>query len=140
MTSFTIVTGVTGGFIAPTPTSHIIIETSLDGKFVEITKSLKDDNAQDGYMTTKSALDNDEKVKNLMQGWIKTLSQLPVEEPRGSEDIYGFDTVIQLVSSSLKWQNTPNEGCATTPSSRVPTKREKEEFKRLINELSSFCK
>ena len=65
MTSFTIVTGVRGGFIAPTPTSHIIIETSLDGKNIEITKSLK---AEDGYATTKSVLGNDEQVKILMQG------------------------------------------------------------------------
>lgn len=70
---------------------------------------------------------------------MKTLSQLPVEEPVGCEDVYGFDTVIQLVSPTLKWQNTPNQGCNSSPSSRVPSEKEKEEFKKLVDDLYSFC-
>jgi hypothetical protein len=36
------------------------------------------------------------------------ISSLPIEEPRGCEDIYGLDITL----STPSWQNTPNQGFA----------------------------
>lgn len=148
----TIVKGVVGGFVAPTPTLHIIMETvagkKKDGeqvahKALEITHSTlapEADNAVEGYVTVKRSisLEGDGQKLAMLEGWLATVSTLPTEEPIGCEDVYELDTVIQIVSPTLRWQNTPNQGCNSTPSLKKPSTAQKATFAALANEMIAF--
>ena len=142
----TIVKGVVGGFVAPTPTLHIIMETVTENKkdkVLEITHSTlapEADNAVEGYVTVKKSisLEGDGQKLAMLQGWLTTVSTLPTEEPIGCEDVYELDTVIQIVSPTLRWQNTPNQGCNSTPSLKKPSEAQKATFAALVNEMIAF--
>lgn len=80
----------------------------------------------------------EEPLVKTIQNWSLALSKLPVESPIGCEDVYQQDTCIQISSPGLKWQNTPNQGCNSTPSSIVPSEAEKDVFKSLVDEIYQF--
>ncbi|KAG6808353.1 hypothetical protein H0H87_000227, partial [Tephrocybe sp. NHM501043] len=62
------------------------------------------------------------------------LEGIPMEKPRGSEDIYGEDTALRWESEDFQWFNGGPEGCAGGGRSWVqPTEKEKEGFKRAVD-------
>lgn len=138
MINITLVKGVTGGFVEASPELHILIDVGKDK--VSVQKSIKSDApaAADGFKTNSIELDASQ-VKSLVDGWEAILKTLPIEEPKGCEDIYGLDYSLQFHSSDLKWANTPNEGCNSTPSTIVPSKEQKQRFQDIVNQIEIFA-
>lgn len=67
------------------------------------------------------------------------LKELPMEEPSGSEDIYGLDTSIAWQSDDLEWQNGGPEGCGGGESFVKANEEQRKNFKRaveIIEEIS----
>lgn len=66
------------------------------------------------------------------------LKTLPIEQPPGSEDIYGLNTSIMWADDSWQWQNGGPAGCGGGYSTVHATEEEKEKFRRavgIVNEL-----
>lgn len=78
-------------------------------------------------ITVKKDTSADKLVKEL-QSILKTL---PVEDPLGSEDIYGLDTSIMWGSDDFTWVNGGAEGCGGTSKVKA-TDEEKVKFKRAL--------
>lgn len=57
---------------------------------------------------------------------------IPVEQPPGSQDIYGLDTSIAFLSADLEWYNGGREGCGGGPSFVQATPEQKEKFKKAV--------
>jgi hypothetical protein len=61
-----------------------------------------------------------------------------MEDPKGSEDIYGMDTSIAWGSDDLEWYNGGPQGCGGGNSTVKATAKDKAKFKRaveIVNEL-----
>lgn len=66
------------------------------------------------------------------------LKELPTEDPKGSEDIYGMDTSIMWGSDDLEWINGGPAGCVRGQSSVKASEDDKKKFKRaveIVNQL-----
>lgn len=52
-----------------------------------------------------------------------------------SEDIYQFDTSIQVISRDFNWINTPNQGCVSFPSENRPTAGQISTFQEIMESI-----
>jgi hypothetical protein len=68
------------------------------------------------------------------------LREIPVEDPQGSEDIYGLDIGLLWGSHDLEWSNGGPEGCGGGISSVRPTSEQKQSFKRAIGIIEEIVK
>jgi hypothetical protein len=60
------------------------------------------------------------------------LREIPVEDPPGSEDIYGLDIGLVWGSDDLEWSNNAPEGCGGGVSEVQPTDVQRRKFKRAV--------
>ncbi|KAI8086080.1 uncharacterized protein BX664DRAFT_334866 [Halteromyces radiatus] len=125
--------GITGGFVGPTIKQMVEIRGDDTGASI-VHANLKPATKTD--YTTQTGQLAAEDIKNLTMSLKETLGQLPVEEPIGSEDIYGFDTSIAFFSDDgFQWQNGGPEGCGHQPSSIQASPEQKQAFQALIQSL-----
>ncbi|KAI9312354.1 hypothetical protein BX666DRAFT_1986679 [Dichotomocladium elegans] len=84
--------GITGGLVGPTD--------SYSGATV-MNMELKPQSKLD-YVTQTATVSTD-KASSFIQLVMSQLKTLPMEEPFGSEDIYGFDTGIMFSTNDFAW-------------------------------------
>lgn len=125
------------------PRLSVIIDVSPTGS-ITITRSVKADSqaakANDGYLVYKNNV-TDPSVSELVSSTIGIFSTLPMESPRGGEDVYKFDTSINIISqkSGFNWQNLPNQGCDVVPSTVKPTDAQKKAFKDTVDKIINLA-
>ncbi|CAO3646919.1 unnamed protein product [Cunninghamella echinulata] len=129
--------GITGGFVGPTVKQAVEIRGDETGASI-VHSNLKPSTKAD-YTTQVGTLST-EQVQTLVTGIQDQLQQLPVEEPLGSEDIYGLDTSIAFFSDDFQWQNGGPEGCGHGSSSKQPSEEQKQQFQEIVNSLLGLGK
>jgi len=80
----------------------------------------------------------DSDVNVLVEELHGILNELPMENPPGSEDIYGLDTSIMWGSEDLEWINGGPQGCGGGTSTVQPTTEEKAKFQRAVEIVRSL--
>ncbi|KXN81991.1 hypothetical protein AN958_03338 [Leucoagaricus sp. SymC.cos] len=125
--------GIKGGFAPPIP-DHIYTLTKASAKSDLLIASAKREpgqpSLQDLLPKNVPHTDDNEKLVEELHG---ILRELPMENPPGSEDIYGLDTSIAWGSEDLEWCNGGPEGCGGGKSSIQATAEQKEKFKRAVD-------
>jgi len=74
-----------------------------------------------------------DQIYNILKG-------LPVEEPPGSEDIYGLDTGVTWMGDRLEWSNGGPEGCGSDFSDVQVGKEEKDRFQKVVKLILEIVK
>ncbi|KAG0166392.1 hypothetical protein DFQ28_007262 [Apophysomyces sp. BC1034] len=124
--------GITGGIVAPTIKQ--VIEIRGDGTNADIRHSMLKSESKTDYLVQGGSLSTQE-IQDVLVNLKQQLQQLPTEEPAGSEDIYGQDISIALLTDDFQWQNGGPEGCVGGESSRQATPEQKLKFKALVEML-----
>ncbi|KAH7871429.1 uncharacterized protein C8R40DRAFT_1072486 [Lentinula edodes] len=135
--------GITGGFAPPTPSFIATITRPVDSDTLNITSASRPSGTPDlqSFAPKTLALGTVEvtalgsvSVEGLIDELHGILKELPTEEPRGSEDIYGLDTSIFWGSEDLQWMNGGMGGVTGQPGSSTvqPTPEQKAQFKRAV--------
>ncbi|KAJ4463899.1 hypothetical protein C8R41DRAFT_898733 [Lentinula lateritia] len=121
--------GITGGFAPPTPSFIATITRPVDSDSLNITSASRPDGTPDLQSFAPKTL-----ALGLIDELHGILKELPTEEPRGSEDIYGLDTSIFWGSDDLQWMNGGMGGVTGQPGSSTvqPTPEQKAQFKRAV--------
>jgi len=125
--------GITGGFAPPTPNAIHTITQPLNVNTLTIssaTRSVGTLNLQDA--APKFISSEDEHTASLVDELHGILKVLPVEDPPGSQDIYGLDTSIAWGSEDLMWMNGGPQGCGGGTSRVQATEEDKIRFKRAV--------
>jgi hypothetical protein len=120
--------GIVGGIVAPKVTLSIDIVAEKDAVTVKM-MMLKDDKpvVTTGTMKRKEF---DALLKEIDAVW-----KLPVEEPRGCEDIYALDTGVAVKSGDRSWSNGAPGGCNHGTSKVQPTAAERAAFKKIVERI-----
>ncbi|KAJ3863856.1 hypothetical protein EV359DRAFT_42306 [Lentinula novae-zelandiae] len=133
--------GITGGFAPPTPSFIATITRPVDSDSLNITSASRPDGTPDlqsfapktlGLGTLKVTALGSVSVEGLIDELHGILKELPTEEPRGSEDIYGLDTSIFWGSDDLQWMNGGMGGVTGQPGTVQPTPEQRAQFKRAV--------
>ncbi|KAJ3921623.1 hypothetical protein F5877DRAFT_35679 [Lentinula edodes] len=133
--------GITGGFAPPTPSFIATITRPVDSDTLNITSASRPDGTPDlqSFAPKTLALGTVEvtalgsvSVEGLVDELHGILKELPTEEPRGSEDIYGLDTSIFWGSEDLQWMNGGMGGVTGQPGTVQATPEQKAQFKRAV--------
>ncbi|KAK5086201.1 hypothetical protein LTR70_007446 [Exophiala xenobiotica] len=130
--------GITGGFAPPTPTEvHSLTRSADDSDSITIESMVRRDGTPDFQpKPTKSlsltAPPSAQDTVALVDELHGILKELPVENPSGSEDIYGMDTGIMWGSDDFEWFNGGPAGCGGGTSGIQATEEEKNKFKRAV--------
>ncbi|KAF8526519.1 hypothetical protein BU17DRAFT_40485 [Hysterangium stoloniferum] len=127
--------GITGGFVPPSPSAIHTITRSEDSPAELVVQSAR---KADGMGSLSEAMPDLKRIavdphEALIDELESILKALPVESPRGSEDIYGFDICILYGSKSLQWNNAGPSGCGGGTSETRATEEDKKKFKRAID-------
>lgn len=104
-----LVDGIVGGIVGPRRKLMVGIEVLDDGS-IKITKPYKD---RDGKVKIKTCTlpADDFKVIDALRR-LGSIYKLPLEEPRRSQDIYGFNTGIEVYyDDGTVWKNGAPGGC-----------------------------
>jgi len=127
--------GMVGGFVGPTIKQVVEINGDSNGAVIAHSTlkpgSKFDYNQQSGEVTPQE-------IHSLMADLHSQLKQLPLEEPIGSDDIYGRDISLGFFTSDFQWQNGGPEGCTRSPSSTQPTEQQKAVFNELVDRVLSL--
>jgi hypothetical protein len=125
-----LVEGIVGGIVAPHQKLHIlIIRKSATSYEVWVW-------SQPAWKDKVTVTRSDLAGVHLKKLW-KDLEEekpwkLPVESPRGGEDIYIRDTGIHLHQRTRCWRNSGPSGCGHMESKVHPTEAQKTRFDKLI--------
>ncbi|KAJ7241309.1 hypothetical protein B0H12DRAFT_1133668 [Mycena haematopus] len=126
--------GITGGFAPPTPDAVYTFTRALSQPTIAVSAAVRADGTpslQDAAAQSLKA--EDVHVTSLVQELHDILKSIPMEDPKGSEDIYGLDTSIMWGSDDLEWANGGPGGCGNGTSMVQPTAEEKAKFKRAVD-------
>ncbi|KAJ3276223.1 hypothetical protein HDV01_005671 [Terramyces sp. JEL0728] len=136
--SVQVVEGVVGGFAPAVPKRSVTVD-SVNGK-VGIQKFVKssDQKAVEGYLQTKSSELQSSEISEL-HTFINEFKGLPMEQPTGCMDIYGFDVSVKIDADGFRWQNLPNQGCNSSPSLVTPTAEQKKQFKAIVDKINKLA-
>ncbi len=126
--SISLKVGIVGGIVAPKVKLSIDIAAEKDDVTVRLMK-LKDGKpvVTTGTMTRKEF---DALLEELAAVW-----KLPVEDPKGCEDIYGLDTGVAVKSGDRSWSNGAPAGCDHGTSKVRPTAAQLESFKKIVERI-----
>ncbi|KAI8070484.1 hypothetical protein BC940DRAFT_271220 [Gongronella butleri] len=124
--------GITGGFVGPTLKQMVQIQGDDTGASI-VHANLKPESKKE-YTSQAGSLQADT-VQALLTSIKEGLQSLPIEEPIGSEDIYGLDTSIAFFTDDFQWQNGGPEGCSRGVSTKKATDQQKQAFKGLVTQL-----
>ncbi|KAJ6496345.1 hypothetical protein C8R45DRAFT_157621 [Mycena sanguinolenta] len=134
--------GITGGFAPPTPSAiYTLTQSPAQPNTIAVTLATRQDGQPLDAMSEAapkflpSSSDSNylgAEVSALVEELHAILKTLPLEDPRGSEDIYGMDTSIMWGSEDLEWCNGGPAGCSGGKSMVQASKEEKDKFKRAV--------
>ncbi|KAJ3179052.1 hypothetical protein HDU85_005007 [Gaertneriomyces sp. JEL0708] len=126
--------GITGGFAPPTPNQVITVHRSDGANEMEISHHKRESGTPHlQSLGTKSAPVNEGHKAALIAELESLLKDLPQEDPRGSEDIYGLDTGIFWQSADFQWANAAPEGCDRGHSEVQPSEEQVAKFRRAVD-------
>lgn len=124
--------GIVGGFIAPHVRLNIIFVPRADG--VDIwTKTQPDRTAKSRYLNGKMPIEEFKKITALIQE--KKIWELPVESPRGSQDIYQLDTSLNVTLAKQSWSNGGPAGCVHGQSKIQASDEQRKRFSQIVDRL-----
>ncbi|KAH7101756.1 hypothetical protein BKA62DRAFT_829843 [Auriculariales sp. MPI-PUGE-AT-0066] len=122
--------GITGGFIAPRPSQVVQISHSSSAPTIV---NIAVENREGGSLTAAAPKQLEaSKANTLVEELADLLKDLPVEQPRGTADIYGFNIGITFGSDQFEWANGSGTGCGPGKSETQATDEDKAKFKRAI--------
>ncbi|KAG9042333.1 hypothetical protein FS837_011013 [Tulasnella sp. UAMH 9824] len=135
--------GIVGGFAPPTPKEVHELTRSLDNPSnLLIQSSVRQQGQPHPVPAEPKSLpipevstlgaDDPKNVDSRVAELESILSQLPTEQPPGSEDIYGMNIGIMYGSDNLEWANGGPAGCSGGTSTVQPTEAQKQQFKRAV--------
>ncbi|KAG8729528.1 hypothetical protein FRC11_008533 [Ceratobasidium sp. 423] len=135
--------GITGGFVAPTPKAICQLARSNDKPNSLVIDSSVPQQGTAGLQplptrelrisdTSHDSSDTSHDPHSLVKELHSILSEIPMENPPGSEDIYGMDISIFWGSREFTWQNGAPQGCGGGKSVIQATDKQKERFQRAV--------
>jgi hypothetical protein len=130
--------GITGGFAPPTPNAVYTVTQPLNETKLAITAAVRPSGTPSLQDAGPKSLNQDDSTTALVDELHEILKSIPMEDPKGSEDIYGMDTSIAWGSDDLEWYNGGPQGCGGGNSTVKATAEDKAKFKRaveIVNEL-----
>ncbi|CAK5272497.1 unnamed protein product [Mycena citricolor] len=125
--------GIVGGFAPPTPDSVYTLTKTSGLSNISITTAVRPDGTpalQDGAPTSLAG--DAPSTDTLVDELYAILQAIPVEQPTGSEDIYGLNTSIAWVSEGFEWFNGGPAGTTGGTSAVQPTEGDRAKFKRAV--------
>jgi hypothetical protein len=128
------IAGITGGFAPPLPSAvHTLYLSPEAPKSLVVASEVRPD-GQPQLVQSSKALHTEKvaDVNSLIDELQQILKELPTENPKGSEDIYGMDTSIMWGSDGFEWMNGGPAGCGRGKSSVQATESDKKKFKRAV--------
>ena len=123
--------GIVGGFVAPTVKLDIEIHLEKDQDQATVRfMRLKDDKpvVKTGSMTRGEI---EALLKDIEKVW-----DLPVEDPEGSQDIYGLDTGVHIRIDRKQWRNGGPGGCVHGQSKVQASEEQKKTFKSIVDKVA----
>ncbi|KAJ7092919.1 hypothetical protein B0H15DRAFT_832952 [Mycena belliarum] len=124
--------GITGGFAPPTPDAVYTLTQMPNTPSLAITAAVRPSGTPSLQEAAPTALSHSDATSALVDELHGILKAIPMEEPKGSEDIYGLDTSIAWGSDDLEWYNGGPQGCGGGRSMVQPTAEQKAQFKRAV--------
>eukprot|EP00735_Rhodelphis_limneticus_P015083 TRINITY_DN9238_c0_g1::TRINITY_DN9238_c0_g1_i1::g.13275::m.13275 TRINITY_DN9238_c0_g1::TRINITY_DN9238_c0_g1_i1::g.13275 ORF type:complete len:145 (+),score=9.16 TRINITY_DN9238_c0_g1_i1:85-519(+) len=126
--------GVVGGFRGPQLRKQITIESSnlAEGATIELYMLVKPSYPAT-YQTLTGKIDANQLAK--LTENLKPIFSLPVEEPRAGEDIYQYDTTLDVTIGDKHWNNEAPGGCCHSPSTIQPTEEQRNLFGQILQEI-----
>ncbi|KAJ7510704.1 hypothetical protein B0H11DRAFT_1701063 [Mycena galericulata] len=131
--------GITGGFAPPTPDAVYSVTQSPNAA-LQITAAVRPSGTPELQDAAPKSLNPDNTTAALVDELHGILKSIPMEEPRGSEDIYGMDTSIAWGSEDLEWYNGGPQGCGGGNSIVKATAEDKAKFKRAVEIVDELVK
>jgi len=130
--------GIKGGFAPPTPNAVFTVTQAQNQPSLAITAAVRESGTPSLQDAAPKSLNPDDTTTSLVDELHGILKSIPMEDPRGSEDIYGLDTSIMWGSDDLEWANGGPQGCGSGTSMVQASEEDKAKFKRaveIVNEL-----
>jgi hypothetical protein len=134
--------GITGGFAPPTPSAVYTVTQAANQPSLAISAAVRKHGTPSLSEAMPKSLSPDTGAA-LVDELHAILKDLPIEDPPGSEDIYGLDTSIFWGSDDLEWANGGPQGCGGGKSTVQASEEQKAKFKRaveIVNELVKEAK
>ncbi|KAB8217100.1 hypothetical protein BDV33DRAFT_177733 [Aspergillus novoparasiticus] len=125
--------GIQGGFAPPTPTAILILAKDADNSYITIYESIRPDDGAGMEDKPERTLNSSDEVEGLVTELYKILQDLPLEDPPGSEDIYGKDISISWSSDDFVWCNGGQQGCVGADSDVRPSETQRRKFTRAVD-------
>ncbi|KAJ6587862.1 hypothetical protein B0H19DRAFT_1225911 [Mycena capillaripes] len=132
--------GITGGFAPPTPNAVYTVTQSPTEAKLAITAAVRPSGTPSLQDAGPKSLSSDDTTKALVDELHGILKAIPMEDPKGSEDIYGMDTSIAWGSDDLEWYNGGPQGCGGGNSTVKATEEDKAKFKRAVEIVDELVK
>jgi len=128
--------GITGGFAPPTPSAiYTIVASPQPPNTILISAAKRPDGQPQLSAAAEKSVSLGENAK-LIDELETILKGLPIENPPGSEDIYGLDISILYGSANVEWANGGPAGCSGGTSAVHATAEQKAQFKRAVEIVS----
>ncbi|KAM3580381.1 hypothetical protein VKS41_007047 [Umbelopsis sp. WA50703] len=127
--------GIVGGFAGPTIKQ--VVEINGDSNGAVVAHSTLKAGSKFDYNQASGDVSPQE-IHTLMSDLRSQLSQLPLEKPMGSDDIYGRDISLGFFTDEFQWQNGGPEGCNRSPSETQATEQQKAVFNELVERVLSL--
>eukprot|EP00128_Syssomonas_multiformis_P014940 Colp12_sorted_trinity150504_noHs@2698 len=135
-----VVEGIVGGFVGPTIRLYVVIAPADDDpSVIEVRYDRLKPGTTEEYIEARGTTTTEE-FKRLADS-INYVWDLPIEEPRDSEDIYGLDTALKLYTrDGEEWYNGAPAGCVHGMSTIRPTAAESAAFREALTEVLEFAR
>jgi hypothetical protein len=124
--------GIVGGFIPAHVRLNIIFVPGADGVDVWI-RAQPDRKAKSRYLKGKMPIKEFKKLTALIQK--KKIWGLPIESPRGSQDIYQLDTSLNFKLGKRSWSNGGPQGCVHGQSKTQASDEQRKRFSQIVDQL-----
>ncbi|KAF7343131.1 hypothetical protein MVEN_01743500 [Mycena venus] len=131
--------GIKGGFAPPTPNAVYTLTQVAGQSSLAITAAVRESGTPSLQEAAPKSL-GDGDASALVDELYGILKTIPMEDPKGSEDIYGLDTSIMWGSEDLEWMNGGPQGCGSGTSMVQPTDEDKAKFKRAVEIVEELVK
>ena len=121
--------GIVGGFVPPHIRQRTIIIAGDDKVHVFVMKHPQR-NKPATYLRGSLSVKRFDKLLSAIEE--KNLWSLPVEQPTGSQDIYGMDTSLAVRIGKKSWRNGGPEGCVHGQSKVQASDTQRKQFGRIL--------
>lgn len=125
--------GIVGGIIAPHVRLKIYFVPNKDGVNVWI-KQQPDRTTKAKYFQGEMKVAEFKELVASLQA--KKIWDLPVESPRGSQDIYRLDTALNVRLGDQSWSNGGPQGCVHGQSKTQASDKQRKSFSQIVDLLT----